>query len=38
VKLFLYLTKYHAMETYPVLNYAPHHEDVWGWRHGSTHS
>jgi hypothetical protein len=30
VKLPLYLTKYHAIRTYRVLNQAPHHEDVWG--------
>jgi len=34
------LNKYHAMKTYPALNRAPRHEDVWGnwvYRH-STHS
>jgi hypothetical protein len=30
VKLFLCLTKHHSVKTYPVLNWAPHHEDVWG--------
>jgi len=30
VKLFLYLTKYHAIKTYPVLNKAPCHADIWG--------
>jgi hypothetical protein len=30
VKLSLCLTKYHAITTYPVLNQAPRHEDVWG--------
>jgi hypothetical protein len=29
----LYLTKYRAMETYPLLNATPRHEDIWGnWR------
>jgi hypothetical protein len=29
-KFFSCLTKYHTMMTYPVLNYAPLCEDVWG--------
>jgi len=29
VKLPLNSIKYHAMNTYPVLDYAPRHEDVW---------
>jgi hypothetical protein len=28
VKLSLGLTKYHSKKSYPVLNYAPSHEDV----------
>jgi hypothetical protein len=28
VRMSLYLTKYHAIKTYPVLNYEPRHEDV----------
>jgi len=30
VKFLLCLTKYHAIKSYLVLNYAPWHEDVWG--------
>jgi len=30
LKLFLCLTKYHAMNTYPVLSYSPRQEDVLG--------
>jgi len=30
VKLSLRLSKYQAMETYPVLNYTPRHGDIWG--------
>jgi len=26
----VFLTKYHAIKTYPVLNYAPRHEDACG--------
>jgi hypothetical protein len=29
VKLFLGLTKYYAMKTYPVLKKSPHHKDTW---------
>jgi hypothetical protein len=29
VKLSTCLTNHHAMKKYPVLNYAPRHEDVW---------
>jgi len=29
VKLFLRLTKSNTTKTYPVFNYAPHHEEVW---------
>jgi hypothetical protein len=29
LKLSLCVTKYHAMKTYPVLNEAPRHEDLW---------
>jgi len=28
VKLPLSLTEYHTMKTYPLLNEAPHHEDI----------
>jgi len=35
----LYLTKYDAMKTYSVLNYAPHREDVLKkGRYSYTHS
>jgi hypothetical protein len=34
VKLSLCLTKYHNMKTYPALNRAPCHEDVW-WNGGT---
>jgi hypothetical protein len=30
VKLYLCLTKYHAMNTYPVLYQTSRYEDVWG--------
>jgi hypothetical protein len=29
IKLSLWLTKYHAMMMHPLLNQAPHHEDIW---------
>jgi hypothetical protein len=30
VKMFLCLTTYLAMNMYPHVNQAPHHEDIWG--------
>jgi hypothetical protein len=43
VKLFLYLSKYHALKIYPVLNEAPLYEDGRErsgveWRYSFTHS